>query len=57
MNRDRVAGVVDEQFLAGAMLVPQHDVLPLEPGAVQTAVAAVAVAVGLLFAVLLPEQL
>ena len=57
MDRDRVAGVVDEQLLAGPMLVTQHDVLPLEPGAVQAAVAAVAVAVRLLLAVLLPEQL
>ena len=57
VNRDRVTGVVDEQLLAGAMLVAEHDVLTLQPTAVQAAVAAVAVAVGPLFTVLLPEQL
>jgi hypothetical protein len=57
VNRDRVAGVVDEEFLAGAMLVAKHNVLSLEPTAVQAAVPAIAVAVGLVLAVFLPEQL
>src|SRR5215212_1830607 len=57
VNRDRVAGVVDEEFLACAMLVAEHDILSLEPTAVQAAVAAVAVAVRLPPAVFLPEQL
>ena len=57
LNRDRVAGVVNEQLLAGAMLVAEHDVLTFQPVAVQTTISAVAVAVRVLFAVLLPEQL
>src|SRR4051794_343816 len=57
VDRDRVAGVIDEELLAGAMLVAEHDVLSLEPTAVQAAVAAVAIAVRLPVAVFLPEQL
>jgi hypothetical protein len=57
VDRNRVAGIVDEELLAGPVLVTQDDVLPLEPGAVQAAVTAVAVAFRLLLAVLLPEQL
>jgi len=53
--RDRIAGVVDEELLAGAMLVADHDVLSLEPAAVEAAVPAVAVSVRLPRAVFLPE--
>ena len=53
---DGGAGPVEEQFLAGAVLLAQHHVLPLLPSAIELAEAAVTVAVGMVFAVLLPEQ-
>jgi hypothetical protein len=53
----RGAGVIDEQPLAGAMLLPQHYFLPPQPGAVQVAETAVPISVRVLVPVLFPEQL
>ena len=50
-------GVIDEHLLAGAVLLPQHQVEFLQPPPVEIAEAAVAVAVRVGLAVLLPEQL
>ena len=45
MDRYRCSSPVDEQLLAGLVLLPQHHVLLLPPALVQLAEAAVAVAV------------
>lgn len=57
VDGDGDAGPVQEQFLAGPVLLPQDHILPLLPSPVQMTEAAVGVAVGVLFAVLLPQQL
>jgi hypothetical protein len=56
-HREGVAGIVDEEFFAGAMFLPEHDILALEPVTVEVAEAAVPVAIGVLQLVLLPEEL
>ena len=51
------AGVIDEQALAGNVALPHGWRQPRLPGAVELAVAAIAVAVGMDSAMLLPQQL
>ena len=53
----RRAGVVDEHTLAGDVALPHGRRQPCLPGAVEFAVAAIAVAVGVDAAMLLPQQL
>lgn len=57
MNRNRCAGPIDEQLLARLMLLAQHHILLFPPAPVELAEAAVAVAVQVLLAILLPQQL
>src|SRR5580658_7927908 len=54
---NRVTGPVDEQLLAGAMLLAQHYILIARPALVQLTQAAVAVSVRLRFPIFLPDQL
>ena len=53
---DRLAGIVDEQALAGRVRLPHGRRQPALPGAVELAPAAVAIAVRFGGAVLLPQQ-
>src|SRR5262249_6190875 len=57
VNRDGGAGPVEEQFLAGTVFLPQDYILLLLPTPVELAEPAVAVAVRMVFTVLLPKQL
>ena len=57
LHRDGLPGVVNEQFLAGPVLLAQHHLLFSEPAPVEFAEAAVAIAVGMIGAVFFPEQL
>ena len=57
MDGNGVAGVIDKELLAGLVLVAEDDVQLAAPAAVEFAEAAVTVAVGVVLAVLLPEQL
>jgi Kef-type K+ transport system membrane component KefB len=52
-----VAGIIDEELFARLMLVAEDDVQLAAPAAVELAEAAVAVAVGVVLAILLPQQL
>ena len=57
MDRDRGSRPIDEQLLAGLVLLAQHHILLAAPALVQLAEAAVAIAVRVCLPVLLPEQL
>src|SRR5712671_3399769 len=57
MNGNGRSGIVDKQFLAGPVFVPQHNLLAPQPASVEVAVPAVTIALRALFAVLFPEQL
>src|SRR5205823_148083 len=57
VNGNGGPGIVDKQFLAGTVFVPQHNLLAPQPAPVEIAVPAVTIALRVLFAVLLPEQL
>lgn len=56
VNRNGVAGPVDEQLLAGLVFLPKHHFLFAPPALVQFAEARVAIAVGLRLAILFPKQ-
>ena len=56
-HRERRAGVIDEQALAGDVVLPHGRRQPRLPGAVELAETAIAVAVGVDGAMLLPQQL
>src|SRR5262245_27955958 len=56
-DRNRLAGVIDEHLLSGAMVLAQNQVQAFGPFAVELAQTAVAVPVRMLLFVLLPEQL
>ena len=55
-HRDRLAGVVDEELLAGAVLLAHDQILPAPPLAVQIAESAVLVPLGGNCLVLLPQE-
>ncbi|MNQ75957.1 hypothetical protein D3C85_907730 [compost metagenome] len=55
-HRHRLPGVVDEQLLAGAVLLAHHHIQPSLPGAVVVAEPAVLIALRVRQSVLLPEQ-
>jgi hypothetical protein len=57
VNRNGIASVIDEELFAGLVLVAEDDVQMAAPAAVEFTEAAVTVAVGVVLAVLLPEQL
>ena len=57
MNRDGGPGVIHEHLLAGAVLLPQHQVELLQPPPIEFAETAVAVALRVVLAALLPDQL
>ncbi len=57
MDGNGGSGIVDKQFLAGPVFVPQHNLPAPQPASVEIAVPAVTIAVRALFAVLFPEQL
>src|SRR5579863_4826595 len=57
MNRDGGAGPVDEHLLAGSVVLPEHDILISAPSPVKFAKTAVAVAVRMRLAILLPQEL
>ena len=57
VNRNRGPGVIHEHLLAGAMLLTQHQVELLQPPPVEIAEAAIAVALRVALASLLPDQL
>ena len=57
MNRHGVAGPVDERLLARLVVLPEHDILIPVPSLIQLTEPAVAIAVRMSFAILLPEQL
>ena len=57
MDRDRVAGEVDEEFFAGLIVLPEGDVEGIGPRPVAQAELAVLVAFGVLIPVLFPEEL
>ena len=57
VDRNRGPGVVHEHLLAGAVLLPQHQVELLQPSSVEIAKAAVAIAVRIALASFLPHQL
>jgi hypothetical protein len=57
VNRNRGPGVVHEHLLAGAVLLPQHQVEFLQPPPVEIAEAAIAIALRVALAPLLPDQL
>src|SRR5262249_3467370 len=54
---DGVAGVVDEHLLAGAVILPQHDIQVSRPIPILLAKPTVTDPVGMIFLVFLPEQL
>jgi hypothetical protein len=56
LDRYGLARVIDEEFLAGAMLLPQTPIQRRPPGSIEIAEAAVLLAVRMLGFVLLPEQ-
>jgi hypothetical protein len=56
-DRNRVAGIVDEQLLAAAVALPHHQRQPPFPSAEQVAETAVTIAVRVLGDVLVPEHL
>ena len=56
-DRDRRARVVDEQLLAGPVVVAHDDVEVASPAAVVLDELGVAIAIGVVFAVLDPERL
>src|SRR5213593_4543862 len=55
VDRDRVSGPVHEHLLAGAMLLAQHYILVPAPAIVQLTEAAVAITIGLSFAIFFPD--
>jgi hypothetical protein len=57
IDRDGGTRPIDEQLLAGTMLLAQHHIALLFPALVQIAETAIGVAVRLRSAVLLPQQL
>src|SRR5216683_7403290 len=57
MYGNRVAGVIYKQLLAGPVLMPQNEFLCPKPSSIQITEPAVAVAVRVLLAVLLPQEL
>src|SRR5580704_9622875 len=57
MDRDRVAGPIDEGFLSRLMIMPKHHVAVPVPPLIQLIKTAVTVAVRVRFPILLPEQL
>ena len=57
VDRDRVSGPVHEHLLAGAMLLTQHHILVSAPAMVQLTETAVAITIGLSFAIFFPDQL
>jgi hypothetical protein len=57
VNRNGGAGVIHEQLLAGAVFLPQHQVELLQPAPVEIAKTAIAIAVRIVLAALLPDQL
>src|SRR5712664_2778901 len=57
MDRHSVAGPVNDCLLSTLVIVPQHHIAVPIPPLVQLAKAAIAVAVRMRFAILLPEQL
>jgi hypothetical protein len=57
MDGNSGPGIVDKQFLAGPVFVPQHNLPAPQPAAVEIAVSAVTIAVGAMLTVLFPEQL
>jgi hypothetical protein len=57
VDRNRVSDVIDEELLAGLMLVAEHDVQTSAPAMLEFAEAAVAEAPGVVLAVFLPQQL
>ena len=57
IDGDLVASVVNEKLLSGAVVVPENYVEMFHPVAVELAESAVAVAVGMILAILFPEQL
>jgi hypothetical protein len=56
-HRHRVAGIIDEQLVAADMALPHRDRDPLRPGAVQLAKPRIAISVGVLLDVLVPQDL
>ena len=56
LNRHGLARVIDEEFLARPMLLPQTPIQGGPPGAIEIAKTAVLIAVGMLRLILLPEQ-
>ena len=57
VNGDRGPGVIHEHLLAGAMLLPQHQVEFPQPPPVEIAEAAIGIAVRVALTSLLPDQL
>jgi len=57
VNRNGIAGPIDEQLLSSLVLLAQHDVLLAAPALIQLAEAGVAIAVRVGLPVLLPQQL
>lgn len=57
LNRDGGAGVIDEQFLTGVVLLPKGELLGVTPLAVQVAEPRISVPLGLRLLVLAPDQL
>jgi hypothetical protein len=57
VDRNGVAGPVDEGLVAGVVILPEHHITVAMPPLIEFAEAAVAVAVRLRFTVLLPEEL
>src|SRR5450759_5555849 len=57
VNRYRGSGVIDEHLLAGAVLLPQHQVELFQPSPVEIAESAIAIAVRMALTPFLPQRL
>ena len=55
-DRDRVAGIVHEELLAGPVFLPQHQIQLAPPAMVQIAELTVLIALRIRLLVLIPEQ-
>jgi len=57
VNGDLVAGIIDEQFLSGAIFLPQNHIQLARPVTIQFAEVTVTIAVVMTFAIFFPNQL
>jgi hypothetical protein len=56
VDGEGIASPIDEKFLAGLVVLPQHHVLLSLPTAVEDAEPTVGITIGMGYVVLLPEQ-